>query len=274
MNERDTPLGRVVGYDANYDPGLLFPIPRQDGRQRLGLDNARLPFTGVDVWNAYELSWLDPAGKPQVAWGEFRFAATTPAIVESKSFKLYLNSLNQHCFADVTAVADTLRCDLSSCVGDGVEVELHLPTSWEQFPPQPPDGQCLDDLPVNIDRYEPAPEFLRITSAGKIVSRKLFSRLLRSRCPVTGQPDWGTVQIAYSGAEIDESGLLAYIVSFRQHQDFHEHCVERMFVDIQARCAPQQLSVYARYLRRGGLDINPYRSTDPRPPANSRWFQQ
>lgn len=270
--DRELPLGRSVDYDSAYDPGLLFPIARAAGRARLGLDEP-LPFHGWDLWNAYELSWLDALGKPRVAWGEFRFPAQSPAIVESKSFKLYLNSLNQQRFDNVDLVRDTLRRDLGAGVGADVEVAVHLPETWSRFPIVEPEGRCLDELPLGISRYEPAPEYLRTISPA-VVSRRLFSRLLRSRCPVTGQPDWGTVQIAYTGPEIDEAGLLAYIVSFRQHQDFHEQCVERMFADILERCAPHQLCVYARYLRRGGLDINPYRSTGAEPAPNPRLFRQ
>jgi len=266
------PLGHSVDYDTSYNPGLLFPIARQHGRAQLGIGDA-LPFQGFDIWNAYEISWLDLSGKPCVAWGEFRFPAASAAIVESKSFKLYLNSLNQERFASVADVQETVRRDLGAVLGPGVDARLRLPDSWRLCPIVEPDGLCLDALPVTIERYQPAPELLRTVSA-QVVSRTMFSRLLRSRCPVTGQPDWGTVQIAYTGPEIDAAGLLAYIVSFRQHQDFHEHCVERMFVDLTTRCAPRQLSVYARYLRRGGLDINPYRSTGDETPANPRWFQQ
>ena len=266
-----SPLGQTVSYDAAYDPTLLFAIPRRDGRASLGLDS--LPFTGGDIWNAYELSWLNPRGKPVVAWGEFWVPADSPNIIESKSFKLYLNSLNQHRFDDVDVVTQTLRRDLSACAGAAIEVTLRLPEQWSEFPLREPVGICLDTLDVDIAAYTPQPEWLR-TQSTEIVCRQLYSRLLRSRCPVTGQPDWGAVSVAYTGPEIDPVGLLAYIVSFRQHQDFHEQCVERMFSDIQRRCAPQQLTVFARYLRRGGLDINPYRSTEATRPLNSRLFQQ
>ncbi|MDB6062456.1 MAG: preQ(1) synthase [Verrucomicrobiaceae bacterium] len=268
----DILLGKSVDYDAPYDPGLLSPIARAAGRDVLAIGSA-LPFGGCDIWNAYELSWLDSSGKPQVAIGEFRFPAMSPNIVESKSFKLYLNSLNQHRFAEVSDVALTMQRDLAVCVGAPVEILLHLPQQWSRLQTVAPRGHCLDAIAVAIDTYTPAPELLTINSQ-KHVSQSWFSRLLRSRCPVTGQPDWGTVQIEYRGAEIDPAGLLAYIVSFREHQDFHEHCVERMFVDIMQRCAPQQLTVYARYLRRGGLDINPYRSTELQVPANARFARQ
>lgn len=265
-------LGKSVDYDAQYSPQLLSPIARAAGRMQLGIDSA-LPFRGWDIWNAYELSWLDALGKPQVAIGEFWIPADSPNIVESKSFKLYLNSLNQHRFDTLSEVRTALQRDLGACVGAAIDVDLHLPEQWSRFQTVQPTGECLDTLPLKVENYTPAPELLRADSSAS-VERCWFSRLLRSRCPVTGQPDWGSVQIEYSGPEIDPAGLLAYIISFRQHQDFHEHCVERMFVDISRQCAPQRLSVYARYLRRGGLDINPYRSSDDRRPENTRYFQQ
>lgn len=268
----ELPLGREVSYDSAYDPALLFPLARAEGRARIGIAGTP-PFFGCDIWNAYELSWLDARGKPVVAWGEFRFPADSPAIVESKSFKLYLNSLNQYRLGGFDAATELLTRDLSTAAGAPVEVVLRTPDQWGAFPLRAPQGQCLDDQEVAIERYEPAPELLRCRSS-EVAQRCCFSRLLRSRCPVTGQPDWGGVQIDYTGAEIDPAGLLAYIVSFRQHQDFHEQCVERMFVDILERCRPERLSVYARYLRRGGLDINPFRSSEPVRPDNIRWFQQ
>ena len=267
----ELPLGKSTVYDAPYDPGLLFPIARAPGREQLGL-SMPLPFQGCDIWNAYELSWLDPSGKPQIAWAEFRISADSPNIVESKSFKLYLNSLNQHCFEDVEALTSTLRRDLSACVGAPLEITVHLPEQWASLQCIEPQGMCLDGLSIQIEHYAPAPELLRLGSDQ--VTQKVYSRLLRSRCPVTGQPDWATLQIEYTGREIDAAGLLAYIVSFRLHQDFHEHCVERIFNDILRYCMPEQLTVFARYLRRGGLDINPYRSTARIRPINLRLAQQ
>jgi len=272
MHEADSPLGKDVDYDADYDAGLLFPLARAGGRAKLP-EQALNAMHGWDIWNAYELSWLDPAGKPAVAWAEFWFPAGSIHIVESKSFKLYLNSLNQHRFESADALRAVLARDLAESAGAPVEVQLHLPAGWGGFAPAEPDGFCLDDLPVVIERYQPMPELLRCVGS-EPVSERLFSRLLRSRCPVTGQPDWGTVQIEYEGPALDRAGLLAYIVSFRQHQDFHEQCVERMFSDILQRCAPKRLAVYARYLRRGGLDINPYRSTAADRPPNLRCARQ
>jgi 7-cyano-7-deazaguanine reductase len=268
----DILLGKSVDYDAVYDPRLLCPIARAPGREVLGIAGA-LPFRGCDIWNAYELSWLDNAGKPQVAIGEFRIPADSPNMVESKSFKLYLNSLNLQSFAAPDDVSAALQRDLTACLGVVPSIRLHLPPDWPRLQPAQPVGVCLDDIAIAIDSYSPAPELLTV-GPQRIVSQCYFSRLLRSRCPVTGQPDWGSVMIEYTGLAIDPAGLLGYIISFRQHQDFHEHCVERMFMDIHARCKPEQLAVYARYLRRGGLDINPYRSCTDQAPANTRCFQQ
>lgn len=260
MDHSDNPLGKATNYDALYDPSLLFAISRAESRLRLGLD-ADLPFTGWDRWNAWELSWLDPLGKPRIAWGEFTFPASSPNLVESKSLKLYLNSLNQTRFASAAVVAELIATDLTTCAGATVEVRLHEPEQWPEAVAKLR-GVCLDERPVAIDRYEPAPELLR-ADRGRSVQEQLFSRLLRSRCPVTGQPDWGTVEIDYTGPALDRDGLLAYIVSYRLHQDFHEQCVERIFLDVMRHCRPTRLTVHARYLRRGGLDINPCRSNDP-----------
>lgn len=258
----DSPLGQQTQYISTYAPELLFPIPRQQARQSLSLDSASLPFYGVDIWTGYELSWLDERGKPVVAVAEFDIPFDSPSIVESKSFKLYLNSLNQTRFANIEQVKNTLMNDLSLAIGAAVGVKMEsLPARYLLTAVTELDGLCIDDLPVEVEHYHPAPELLT-ADAGQVVDEKLVSHLLKSNCPVTGQPDWASVQVSYSGPKIDRDALLRYIISFREHQDFHEHCVERMFVDILARCQPRALSVYARYTRRGGLDINPFRSTD------------
>ena len=268
------PLGKDVAYDAPYDPKLLCPIPRQPGREALGLAFADggLPFSGVDIWTAYELSWLDARGKPIVACAEIHVPAESVYIVESKSLKLYLNSFNQHHFTATDAVRDTIVRDLSGCLGTVPTVRVLLAPAWGALMCAEPAGTCIDALDVAIEHYQPAPELLR--AHGDIVSETLYSHLLRSRCPVTGQPDWATLSVDYTGPRIEQAALLAYIVSFRLHQDFHEHCVERIFVDLQRHCAPQRLSVYARYLRRGGIDINPYRSTAAQPPPALRGYRQ
>jgi len=256
--EKHIPLGRETAYVSQYDPELLFPIDRQDTRARLGLSKGALPFYGADLWTGYEVSWLDERGKPQVALAQFRIPCDSDCLVESKSFKLYLNSFNQTAFADMGEVEALMQKDLSHAAGGRLEVSLELLGS-AQLQVQKPEGECLDDLPVAIEHYQPFPHHL--TASGPMVEQTLYSHLLKSNCPVTGQPDWATLQIAYRGPEIEREGLLRYIVSFREHQDFHENCVERIFVDIMERCAPDYLSVYARYTRRGGLDINPFRST-------------
>lgn len=258
----DSPLGQQTQYISTYAPELLFPIPRQQARQSLSLDSVSLPFYGVDIWTGYELSWLDERGKPVVAVAEFDIPFDSPSIVESKSFKLYLNSLNQTRFANIEQVKNTLMNDLSLAIGAAVGVKMEsLPARYLLTAVTELDGLCIDDLPVEVEHYHPAPELLT-ADAGQVVDEKLVSHLLKSNCPVTGQPDWASVQVSYSGPKIDRDALLRYIISFREHQDFHEHCVERMFVDILTRCQPRALSVYARYTRRGGLDINPFRSTD------------
>jgi 7-cyano-7-deazaguanine reductase len=269
-----SPLGKATVYADRYDASLLFPIPRQAKRDELGIAGDALPFHGVDVWNGYELSWLDTRGKPMVAVAEFRFQATSPNIVESKSFKLYLNSFAQERLADAGALRDILVRDLSAASGGPVDITLHAPGELDGTPIAEPNGVLLDTQELDFDSYgPPRPAFLA-TAAGD-ADEVLVSHLLRSNCPVTGQPDWGSVQISYSGAAVDHAGLLRYLVSFRSHTEFHEQCVERIFMDICERCAPRQLTVYARYTRRGGLDINPFRSTDPTAtPGNPRGARQ
>lgn len=256
----DSPLGKQVAGSAVHDADLLFPIPRAAGREAMGLAEP-LPFHGVDIWNAWELSWLDRRGKPQVAIGEFRIPASSPNLIESKSFKLYLNSLNQTRFADAEAVLAVLLADLSAAAGMPIEVVLLAVDPPRSAPIRRLDGDCIDDLDIDIDQYGPPQSgFLRVDAAAEPATEVLVSHLLKSNCPVTGQPDWASVQIRYHGKRIDRAGLLRYLVSYRNHDDFHEQCVERIFRDLLARCAPQQLTVHARYTRRGGLDINPWRS--------------
>lgn len=259
MNPEHSPLGKSVTYADEYSPEPLFPIPRSAKRAELGLAGA-LPFDGVDIWNAYELSWLDARGKPVVALAEFRVPARSPNIIESKSFKLYLNTFAQSHMTGADAVAALLRRDLSAVAGAEVGVALQPATAFAQAALRELDGDCIDGLDIAIDEYAvPRPEFLHACADDEAVET-LVSHLLKSNCPVTGQPDWASVQIRYRGARIDRAGLLRYLVSFRRHSDFHEQCVERIFCDVSARCAPLELAVYARYTRRGGLDINPFRS--------------
>ncbi|MEO7072115.1 MAG: NADPH-dependent 7-cyano-7-deazaguanine reductase QueF [Rhodanobacter sp.] len=268
-----SPLGKSSHYQGGYDRSLLFPIERAPNRAAIGIGTP-LPFRGVDIWNAYELSWLDARGKPRVALAEFRVPASSPAIIESKSFKLYLNGFAQERIADAAALQATLARDLGDAAGATVQVTLrdartalHAMSDLQ--------GDALDEQDIEIDHYgPPQADFLHTPHAVSELSETLVSHLLRSNCPVTGQPDWGSVQIAYTGPAIDHVGLLRYLVSFRNHNEFHEHCVERIFVDVLARCAPRELSVYARYTRRGGLDINPFRSTGDTCPPNARTPRQ
>ncbi|MGJ7542819.1 NADPH-dependent 7-cyano-7-deazaguanine reductase QueF [Variovorax sp. LT1R16] len=274
-------LGRSSAYADRYDPTLLFPIARATQRNAMGIADDALPFFGADLWTAFELSWLNPRGKPQVAIAHITVPCETPHIIESKSFKLYLNSFNNSVFADVDAVRDTLRADLSEAAwrgsgrSGGIGVKLLTPELFDREPVHELDGLDLDRLDIECTHYQPAPELLTSDATQPAVTETLTSRLLKSNCLVTGQPDWGSVQIRYSGPAIDQAGLLAYIVSFRNHNEFHEPCAERMFRDIWARCRPTKLAVYARYTRRGGLDINPFRTSWPQTlPLNARTARQ
>jgi 7-cyano-7-deazaguanine reductase len=265
--ELDSPLGKPAPYTEQYTPELLFSIPRAEKRREIGLTEP-LPFVGEDVWNAYELSWLDAKAKPAVAVGRFRVPATTPNLIESKSLKLYLNSLNQTSFPDADAVAATLEKDLSAASGGKVGVEVFLPEAAPQRFVSFSGCDCLDALDLACDicaSYAPEPDFLRVNE-GAVVEKTLYSRLLKSNCPVTGQPDWATISVRYRGRPIDAAGLLRYIVSFRRHSEFHEQCVERIYCDLLKCCAPEALAVCARYTRRGGIDINPFRSSGEFPP--------
>ncbi len=266
-------LGQSTVYADRYDPSLLFPIPRAEKRAEIGVGDP-LPFHGVDIWNAYELSWLDARGKPVVAIAEFRVPATSPNIIESKSFKLYLNGFAQERVDDAATLVATLTRDISHAAGADIAVLLSDATA-EKHRVVNLDGRLLDDQRIDIDHYGP-PEagFLQVDADAATVEETVVSHLLRSNCPVTGQPDWGSVQIAYRGSPIDHAGLLRYLVSFRNHNEFHEQWVERIYVDVMARCAPDRLNVYARYTRRGGLDINQFRSSVPASPANSRGARQ
>lgn len=252
-------LGKPTPYTDQYDNSLLFPIPRAQKRSEIGI-GATLPFFGVDIWNAYELSWLNLRGKPQVALATFLVPADSPNIIESKSFKLYLNSFNQTKLADSTALLDTLRRDISAGFGAPVQVQLTLPETFDQQRFGDLGGINLDRLDIEVNQYLPDAALLQSDGSAAPIEETLVSNLLKSNCLVTGQPDWASVQIHYAGAPIDQQGLLKYLIGFRNHNEFHEQCVERIFVDILRQCRPQKLSVYARYTRRGGLDINPYRS--------------
>ena len=273
-------LGKSSSYVDQYDAALLFPIARRPKRDEIGLTGTQ-PFFGADLWTAYELSWLNPRGKPQLALARITVPAESTHIVESKSVKLYLNSFNNSVFADASAVQTRLREDLSAAVWQGgavmssVGVQLVLPQDFDKEPVHELDGLNLDRLDLECSHYQPAPELLTAQSNEAPVTETLTSQLLKSNCLVTGQPDWGSVRISYTGPQIDQAGLLQYIVSFRNHNEFHEQCVERIFMDIWRACKPSKLEVYARYTRRGGVDINPWRTSHPMAaPVNIRTARQ
>ena len=290
------PLGQSSSYPSAYDATLLFPIARTEARKEIGLDNpAQLPFQGWDLWNAYEMSWLNTKGLPQIALLRVKVPCTSPNIIESKSFKLYLNGFNQARFESVKQVLDCLHIDLSQSAGAAVSVELIATTRFVDEKIQEFDGVDLDQQDLVIDEYAPNAALLSMATldiedplyqAGRselpdnvvrtgVVTEHVFSRLLKSNCPVTQQPDWGCLEISYTGQAIDHASLLKYIVSYRMHNGFHENCVERIFVDIMHRCQPLALAVYARYTRRGGLDINPWRGTAGMPePSTARSARQ
>ncbi|WP_445233390.1 NADPH-dependent 7-cyano-7-deazaguanine reductase QueF [Duganella rhizosphaerae] len=270
-----SPLGKTSAYRTDYAPELLFPIARQGKRDELGLTGT-LPFFGVDIWNAYEISWLNARGKPQVAIARITVPADSPNIIESKSFKLYLNSFNQTRLDSVVALKNLLQQDLSNGFGATVHISLTQPEEFGMVEMGELDGLLLDRLDIDVDHYHPAPELLKAALDEEPVEEKLISHLLKSNCLVTGQPDWASVQIHYAGPQIDQESLLRYLIGFREHNEFHEQCVERIFTDILRECQPQQLSVYARYTRRGGLDINPWRSnfSTAQKPPNLRGARQ
>ncbi|MEH6642619.1 NADPH-dependent 7-cyano-7-deazaguanine reductase QueF [Vreelandella glaciei] len=252
------PLGRDSAYPEQYDAGLLYPIPRAANRAPLGIEEGALPFEGEDEWHAFEVSWLNSRGKPIVAVARFRLPAHSPNLIESKSWKLYLNSFNQTRFYSRQEVMETLANDLAVAAGAEVSVEL-FDVDAPELSAQHLPGECLDDLDIAVSDYTPS--CAHLTVGEEVVEETLYSHLLKSNCPVTGQPDWGSVLIRYQGPKIDREGLLRYLIGFRQHQDFHEHCVENIFTDLMTHAKPTQLLVLARYVRRGGLDISPWRAT-------------
>lgn len=267
-------LGKTTDYRDTYDASLLQGVPRSLNRDPLGLKADNLPFHGADIWTLYELSWLNANGLPQVAVGQVELDYASLNLVESKSFKLYLNSFNQTRFASWDEVRSTLQRDLSACSQGAVSVTLYRVDELEGQPVAHFAGLCIDDQDIAIDNYEFDAALLTDAAHGEVVEETLVSHLLKSNCLITHQPDWGSVQIQYRGAQIDREKLLRYLVSFRHHNEFHEQCVERIFTDIQRFCQPESLSVYARYTRRGGLDINPWRSNTDFVPATGRLARQ
>ncbi|MGE5171963.1 MAG: NADPH-dependent 7-cyano-7-deazaguanine reductase QueF [Rudaea sp.] len=267
------PLGHATGYPDRYAPSLLFAVPRAPQREALGIAAGALPFTGVDAWTAYELTWLDRRGKPQIALATFEVPVDSRSIVESKSMKLYLGSFALTPFPEMRDVAATIERDVSAATGARVAVALRGPSAFGTQAIRELAGESVDDLDVACGAYDVDPRFLVTTS--ETAAETLASRLFRSVCPVTGQPDIASIRIDYRGPRIVREGLLRYLVSYRRHAGFHEHCVERIFVDIAARCGCQALTVLARFTRRGGIDINPFRTNaGVAPPENVRTARQ
>ncbi len=268
----ELPLGKTSSYPDRYAPEVLFPIERRDNRERIGI-GAELPFSGVDIWNAWDLTWLGEDGQPQTATAEIAIPAQSPRIVESKSMKLYLGSFAMSKHASADAVRDLIAKDLSKCAGDEVAVRVDTLDAMQEPTVQRLPGESLDRLAVPCNDWE-VDAALLVADAGTVVSEALFTDALRSLCPVTGQPDLGSVLVRYRGPTIDRAALLRYVVSYRCHQDFHENCIERMFLDILECCGPEALTVYARYQRRGGIDINPFRSNFEDAAPNLRLWRQ
>ncbi|WP_298768888.1 NADPH-dependent 7-cyano-7-deazaguanine reductase QueF [uncultured Shewanella sp.] len=268
-------LGKASEYQSKYNPSLLQGVPRKLNRDTIALSADNLPFHGSDIWTGYELSWLNAKGKPMVAIAEFSIPFDSDNLVESKSFKLYLNSFNQTHFDNVATVRDTLIRDLSDCAKSNVSVTIIEPRLFSNQRIINLPGTCIDHLDIEVDNYDFNPEYLQNSTDEKtIVAETLNSNLLKSNCLITSQPDWGSVMIRYQGPKIDREKLLRYLISFREHNEFHEQCVERIFVDLKRFCQCAKLTVYARYTRRGGLDINPYRSDFETPSDNHRVARQ
>lgn len=268
------PLGQNSEYPEQYDPSVLHPIPRKFGRNEIGIDDSALPFYGEDRWNAYEVSWLNSRGKPIVAMLDLRVPATSINIVESKSLKLYLGSFNQSQFYSPNQVAERILLDVGKVVGEDVSIQLSSLDNSPHFAIQSLPGRCIDEQNIEMDGYEVNPTLLKRDTLQPVVTETLYSHLLRSCCPVTGQPDWASVVVSYTGPKIREDNLLRYIVSYRNNQEFHEQCVERIYMDLLQHCQPESLTVYARYSRRGGIDINPMRSSKPVTIENERTIRQ
>jgi len=261
-----------LGYQDHYDPHLLAPVSRQPQREEIGIGDP-LPFWGMDIWTAYELSWINPQGKPEIAIAALYFPADSPQLIESKSLKQYLNSFNQTSFQNAHSAQTILEQDLSQASGSPVEVLLKSAEVFGQERIEELPGESLDRLELDIRDYRVNPDFLE--AGAPVVEETLVSNLLKTNCPITGQPDWAAIQIRYRGPRMERAGLLRYLVSYRQHQDFHENCVERIFMDLRRRCRPEKLTVYARYTRRGGIDINPFRTNfETARPVPSRTARQ
>ncbi|MEC7840161.1 MAG: NADPH-dependent 7-cyano-7-deazaguanine reductase QueF [Chlamydiota bacterium] len=265
-------LGKKSAYITTYSPSLLYPIARKANRNTIGVPES-LPFHGVDLWTAFELSWLNTKGKPVIAIADFAIPCTSEYIIESKSFKLYLNSFNQSKFSSIEEVQHIITKDVSAAVNEKADVKLYSVEEFSRHQIGSFEGTCIDNLDISTDTYTIAPSFLSSKNES-IVEEKLCTHLLKSNCLVTHQPDWGSLYIHYKGKKINQEGLLKYIISFRSINEFGEQCIERIYMDLMRHCQPEKLTVYGRYTRRGGLDINPFRSNWEEPPQNTRLPRQ
>ena len=268
---QDSQLGKATEYRRKYNSTLLFPIARAPKRAEINVTSP-LPFYGYDVWNAYELSWLNEKGKPQAAIGEIIFPCETPNIIESKSMKLYFNSLNNTSFPNVDTVTETIKNDLSKSAGTAVELRIQLIENTQDIRTETFTGKCIDDLDISIEDYQVNPKLLCVEQED--VKEILYSNYFNSICFATGQPDWASIKIHYHGNRISHESLLKYLISYRNHSEFHEQCIERAFMDILEQCRPKSLTIEARFTRRGGIDINPIRSTEKVVPSNRRQIRQ
>ncbi len=267
-------LGQKTEYKSEYDPNLLQPVPRKLNRDGLGITDVQ-PFNqGADIWTCYELSWLNLNGLPQVAIADVAVDFQSENLIESKSFKLYLNSFNQSKFASLEQVEQVLAQDLSRCASGQVSVKVRKLSEYTQQSIVDFEGECIDEQDLKIDSYQFSNEHLAGIAEDEVIDETLVSHLLKSNCLITSQPDWGSVQIHYVGKKLNREKLLRYLISFREHNEFHEQCVERIFTDLMQFAQPEKLTVYARYTRRGGLDINPFRSNFEPLPKNLRMARQ
>lgn len=273
MSLSNSILGKNSAYKDKYDKTLLFKIPRSNNRNELRIDNNKLPFYGIDIWNAYELSWLNKKGKPCVAIGVFYVPVDSDNIVESKSFKLYLNSFNNYVVDSIKELEKIILEDLSDAVNAKVSGKLLPIDTRIEF--GKPNSINIDYLDIECEKYGP-PDNNLIEYEDILVEEEINSNLLKSNCLVTGQPDWGTIIINYKGKKLKHESILKYLVSFRNYNEFAEQCAERIFMDIKKSINPEFLSIYIVYTRRGGIDICPYRSTDSNYtlPNNARLIRQ
>ncbi|MGM0526701.1 MAG: NADPH-dependent 7-cyano-7-deazaguanine reductase QueF [Pseudomonadota bacterium] len=267
-------LGQATEYPTQYDASQLLAVPRSLNREPIGISQQnQLPFHGLDYWTGYEISWLNLKGLPQVAVAYFSVPADSPNLIESKSFKLYLNSFNESRFESWAEVAAIMQTDLSACAGNAVEVSLKPVTAITNELIDDLPGKLIDQQDITIDSYDYNPQLLSVDDNSLTQELSVKSHLLKSNCLITNQPDWGSVYIHGFGPQLDQASLLRYLVSFRRHNEFHEQCVERIFQDL-SQLGFNKLSVYARYTRRGGLDINPFRSNFEEAPATGRLARQ